>query len=228
MTAGLSISVATTPISRIKVQQQLSGTLLLPTVRDVTRSRTLYVGYRMTALFEASRGVYMMSYSALKQSFEHGLNSNSGGSSGGPSGGDDADSRVALPLFARTIAGAGANVITWGLMYPFETIRSVQQARAATLSASSPSSHGPVASAPSASSAAAAASAAPTKAAQRATTQRADLGVLASARSLVAEGGLARLYRGFGPTMLRAGPVAGIILPMFELVLPRLEALRER
>jgi hypothetical protein len=39
----------------------------------------------------------------------------------------------------------------------------------------------------------------------------------------VREGGVQRLYRGWLLTILRAGPVAGIILPSFEIVLPWLE-----
>ena len=48
-------------------------------------------------------------------------------------------------------------------------------------------------------------------------------GALSCALALVREGGVVRLYRGFLATMLRAGPVAGIILPCFELILPWLE-----
>ncbi len=44
-------------------------------------------------------------------------------------------------------------------------------------------------------------------------------GTFACGRALVAEGGIRRLYRGYGYTLLRAGPVAGIILPAFELLL---------
>lgn len=48
-------------------------------------------------------------------------------------------------------------------------------------------------------------------------------GLIASARALVAEGGVARLYRGIGFTLLRAGPVSGVILPLFDIVLAALE-----
>ena len=43
-------------------------------------------------------------------------------------------------------------------------------------------------------------------------------------RALLREDGPARLYRGYALTILRAGPVAGVILPTFEVVLPYLEA----
>jgi len=48
-------------------------------------------------------------------------------------------------------------------------------------------------------------------------------GALECARRLHAEGGVRRFYRGFWPTMLRAGPVAGAIMPTFELTLAWLE-----
>lgn len=48
---------------------------------------------------------------------------------------------------------------------------------------------------------------------------------MATARALLSEGGLSRLYRGIGYAVLRAGPVAAVIMPCFELVLPRLEEL---
>ena len=53
-------------------------------------------------------------------------------------------------------------------------------------------------------------------------------GTIECARRLHAEGGVLRFYRGFWPTMLRAGPVAGVILPAFELTLAWLERCRYR
>jgi len=50
-------------------------------------------------------------------------------------------------------------------------------------------------------------------------------GVLASLRAMVREGGVARLYRGFGLTLLRAGPVSGVLLPLFDVTLAALERL---
>jgi hypothetical protein len=96
---------------------------------------------------------------------------------------------AALPLWARVAAGASANVVSWGVMYPVELVRNVQQAHAA---------------------------ADPTGA-------RSPPSALTCVRELVREGGVQRLYRGWLLTILRAGPVAGIILPSFEIVLPWLE-----
>jgi len=50
------------------------------------------------------------------------------------------------------------------------------------------------------------------------------LGLLRSAAALVREAGIGRLYRGFGFTLLRAGPVAGVIMPVFDLLLAAFES----
>ena len=49
-------------------------------------------------------------------------------------------------------------------------------------------------------------------------------GMLECARMLVREGGVARLYRGCGFTLLRAGPVAGVLLPLFDIMLAALDS----
>ena len=55
------------------------------------------------------------------------------------------------------------------------------------------------------------------------TAEAGHLGLIESGRSLVATGGIKRLYRGYLPAVLRAGPVAGVVLPLFELSLGWLE-----
>ena len=50
-------------------------------------------------------------------------------------------------------------------------------------------------------------------------------GVLTCLKAMVDEGGIARLYRGFGLTLLRAGPVSGVLLPLFDITLAALEKL---
>ena len=43
---------------------------------------------------------------------------------------------------------------------------------------------------------------------------------------LYRDGGVGRFYRGLGFTVLRAGPVAGVLLPTFDLTLYFLRQLR--
>jgi solute carrier family 25 carnitine/acylcarnitine transporter 20/29 len=51
----------------------------------------------------------------------------------------------------------------------------------------------------------------------------AHLGFFGVGRALLAQGGVQRLYRGLGVTLLRAGPVSAVILPLFDLTLGVLE-----
>lgn len=181
--AGLAISLITCPLSRLKVAQQLTGAAFWPTARAAVIDGSLYAGWAPNAAFEASRGLYLVVYSLLKQSSRAWLAARPSKTACEPS---------PLPLWARSVAGAGANVVTWSIMYPVDVVRSVQQ------------SAWPVA-------------------AGRNRRGGGRAGALCCARQLYAEGGLTRLYRGFWPTILRAGPVAGIILPLFELTLAQLE-----
>ena len=167
---GLTITFVTTPLSRIKVQQQLSGASAVATVQSIGSWRSLYAGFSMSSLFEASRGLYMFSYCVIKRRLEVYCDANSDG---------------VLPLWARTVAGASANVVTWGVMYPVESIRTFQQAEAAA--------------------------------------GKTPLDAHTCLRQMLEEGGVRRLYRGYLLTIVRAGPVAGVILPCFEVVLPWLE-----
>ena len=107
-----------------------------------------------------------------------------------------ASAGTALPMWARLLAGAGANIINFSFWYPLNTVLLVQQSELPTglrLKYGSPAFAEP------------------------------PRGLLHTGQALLAEGGSARLYRGFGYAMLRAGPVAAVIMPCFEIVLPWLE-----
>ena len=147
---------------------------------------SLYRAYPTAALWESTRGSYMLLYALLKRA-QH------------PA---DAPDR-ALPLWSRLLAGGGANVLNIACWYPLNTVLHVQQSELPPGLA--PTSGSPTSGPPPGSRHAA-----------------------ATARALLAEGGLPRLYRGIGYALLRAGPVAAVIMPSFELVLPRLERLTAR
>lgn len=105
----------------------------------------------------------------------------------------------ALPTWARFFAGGGANVLNIGLWYPLNTCLHYEQS---DLPVSLRRQVG---------------------AGVQPGPQAGSRGLQATARRLLAEGGVARFYRGFAYAMLRAGPVAAVIMPCFELVLPWLE-----
>lgn len=48
--------------------------------------------------------------------------------------------------------------------------------------------------------------------------------VLATARATFAEGGVLAFYRGISMTLLRAAPVAGVVLPVYDAVHAQLRA----
>lgn len=185
-TGGLAISVISSPLNRIKVQQQLGGQSFGTTARAIAAGGTLYHGFGLTCAFELSRGFYMVAYTLLKRIMERA----------------DRSKGTTLPVWARTVAGAGANVLVWALVYPLDVVRSVQQAAPPRLTA-------PVAVA--------------TTTAPLSSPVAVPRTALECARALVAEAGWVRLYRGYAVTMVRAGPVAGIILPTFEVVLAALD-----
>jgi solute carrier family 25 carnitine/acylcarnitine transporter 20/29 len=110
--AGLAITPVTAPLNRIKVLQQMHGGTMWATARAVRATRTMYVGSLATALIESSRGIYIVAYELLKRRVH------------AASGRSDPK----LPLWMKSVAGAGANVVSWSVVYPFDVIRSVQQA----------------------------------------------------------------------------------------------------
>ena len=167
--AGLFMAPWLTLVNRIKVQQQLTGQSFLGTARSIRSGSALFTGLPLTFAFESTRGGYMVVYTLMKQALTK-----------------EGDNPT---LWARTMAGAGANVVAWSIIYPLDVVRNVQMAH----SAANPEVKAP--------------------------------NCVSCLRALLNEGGVSRLYRGYLFTMLRAGPVAGVILPTFEVVLPHLERL---
>ena len=89
---GLAVSVVTCPLSRVKILQQLTGARFFVGVRHCLESRTLFHAYPTAALWESTRGSYMVLYALLKRAQQ-----------------PEAPDR-ALPLWSRLLAGGGANV----------------------------------------------------------------------------------------------------------------------
>jgi len=176
--AGLCIAPITCPIQRVKIMQQLNGTSLLATVRVLTKERSLYRGFPASALFEATRCLYMISYEIFKRTLR--------GRAISPEAPHGGGEERPLSLGRRVLAGSAANVVTWSVIYPIDVVKTVQQAQAGTCRASNASLQNCV-------------------------------------RRLFAEGGYSRFYRGFVYTLIRAGPVAGVLLPLFDISLATLQ-----
>ena len=184
---GLCASSVTCPLSRVKILQQLTPDLsFVAGMRYCLQSGTVFRAYPTAALWESTRGSYMVIYALLKRAQQP-----------PPSPNSRVDGE--LPLWSRLIAGGGANVLNIGVWYPLNTVLHVQQSEL------------------------------PPDLARKVGAPPAEpRGMLATARGLLSEDGVRRLYRGFGYAVLRAGPVAAVILPCFEVVLPRLEQMTSR
>lgn len=187
-TCGLCSSLITCPLSRVKVLQQLTGASFVHTTRGAVASGTLFRALPTAALWESTRGSYMVLYALLKRAL----------SPSAPSSPSAAE--PPLPLWARIAAGGGANVLNMGFWYPLNTVLNVQQSEVPA----------PLA----------------TASVQPAAASRAGSGLWATALSMLSDGGVARFYRGYSYTLIRAGPVAAAIMPTFEILLPWLERLR--
>lgn len=108
---GLVISTLTCPQTRVKVVQQLHGGPFLGTAAALARERSLYRGFGAEALFNGSSGPYLVFYVQLKRALAEalGMDKTRGSRAENSGGADD----VSLPLWARSLAGAGANIFTW-------------------------------------------------------------------------------------------------------------------
>jgi len=107
--AGAGVSIVTSPFSTLKVQQQALGEGLLATASRLVQAegpRGLFRGFGAHfAADSVGRGVYMMAYESIKRSFA--------GRSSDP-----------LPYAPRLVAGAGAGMSSWLVIYPLDVIRS--------------------------------------------------------------------------------------------------------
>ena len=88
---GLAVSVVTCPLSRVKVLQQLTGASFVVSARRCLKSHSLLRAYPTAALWESTRGSYMVLYALLKRTQQ-----------------PEVPDRV-LPLWSRLLAGGGAN-----------------------------------------------------------------------------------------------------------------------
>ena len=205
-TCGVCVAFITCPLSRVKVLQQLTGQPLQHAARGAIASGTLYRGLPTAILWESTRGSYMVLYALLKRHLQPAAPATPVFRPGPAEG---AAAPPPLPLWARALAGGGANVINFGFWYPLNTVWNVQQSevpaglRIRWLVSQGAPCHGRR----------------PPRARLRRRRRRPSLCDGASdARG--------RWHGTFLPRLcaiVRAGPVAAVIMPCFEILLPRLE-----
>jgi solute carrier family 25 carnitine/acylcarnitine transporter 20/29 len=160
--AGTFISVLTTPIGLIKVQQQtISNTGVISCFQQIYGKhgiRGLYRGFGPMIIMESyGRGVYLWTYEFVKSRL--GNNGNE------------------LLIWHRIVAAASAGMFSWLVVYPLDVIKSkVQTDISRQLYKSS----------------------------------------WDCCKQTWKEGGINALTRGIGFTLLRAAPVASVVLPIYE------------
>ena len=107
---GLSISLITCPLSRVKILQQLTGVSFNSAVRLALRAARSIMHIPPRPCGEHSR-TYMVWYAVLKQApTSNGILPTCG-----------------FTTWARMFAGGGANVINFAVWYPLNTVLHVQQ-----------------------------------------------------------------------------------------------------
>ena len=128
-TCGACVSLVTCPLSRVKVLQMLTGASFATATQSAVADGTLFRALPTACLWESTRGSYMVIYALCKRALQP-----------APS---PAGAEAALPLWARVLAAGGANVLNLGLLYPLNTVLSVQQSeRPVSLAAASGGSTG--------------------------------------------------------------------------------------
>ena len=131
--AGIAMSVLTTPQHRIKILQQsagggsgISSKRVPASVVQLARTlglRGLYVGWGLTALCESLRGVYMMTYVATLRRLE--------AASPRPAVqlSSSAPGTPPASLANRALAGALAGIVGWACIFPIDSVKTVLMAQ---------------------------------------------------------------------------------------------------
>ena len=198
--SGLATAFLSTPMDWVKVQAQLRGSTALLVLQEVMRLQpgALMNGHVMNCLRE---GVFTCIYLGLYDRLRANIVDSS------PASSSSLSLSPPPPLHLVGLASATTGALAWVAAYPFDSVKSVQQAQAPTttggkLSSSSSSSS----------------SEAPAGQQRRAT-------VRGALRFLLQSGGARALYRGCGASTGRAGLVTASRLVAYEAILGYCESL---
>lgn len=163
---GTVMSVLTSPLFVVKTKQQVMTWKFQRTIRDTWRhgAKGFFVGFGPHFINETvGRAAYFGTYEVVKRHL--------------------AKEGESATLTDRMIAACSSGIVCWGIIFPFDVLRSRLYQRAILMD-----------------------------------------GNAGSAWELTKsmyqhQGGLRPFYRGFGVTVLRAGPVAAAVLPVYDTTL---------
>ena len=191
---GVLTAPVTAPMQRQKLVQQLQmNTSIVETLKRLVANGGVISLFRGLGLHCALEGIgsgaYLVAYAAAKAVLCAQPVSTSSGSGSAPPPPDS--------LLRRVLCGMTAGIAGWLSIYPLDVLRS------RIMSAVPPSIAAPDAAADGAS---------------RALAPRSNLYSMVSdaMRETYANGGMRGFYRGLGFTLLRAAPVAGVVLPVYD------------
>jgi hypothetical protein len=120
-----------------------------------------------------------------------------------------------VPLHERMACAACAGILSWSVVFPFDSLRSRMFAREPPLQHAVAAAAGSVGHGPHDSTAAVWWSSSP---------RRFQLASWYMARHMYREGGWKAFYRGYAVTVVRSGPVAAAVLPIYDLTLAYLSS----
>ena len=199
--AGAVLAFFTSPMLIIKTQQQTVPGLTFQQALKQTmmrQRRRMFVGFAPHFLAETGgRAVYFCSYEALKRSFlvQQQQQAEYGDAFASSS---SSATTTTCSLHQRMISAALSGILCWSLIFPLDALRCRMYAQQSVTSATNTTSSS-------------------SSSLSRNTVQMAQ-------HMYQTGGGIKAFYHGFGVTVVRAGPVAAAVLPVYDWALEQLSS----
>jgi len=199
--SGTATAVVTAPLILIKTHQQITGSSFQQALQSLSMMKgCMRAGFLPHLVCETfGRSVYYATYETMKRTFSSRMN-NASSTSNTTTG----QSHDAVSLGQRMVCAASSGIICWSLIFPLDSLRSRVYSEFVVGNNNTTASG------------AIRASSSTTR------SNRSSSSLLVQMiRKMYNE---QSFYRGFRVTVLRAGPVAAVVLPVYDLVLDTLSS----
>lgn len=199
--SGMTIACITAPLVMIKTNQQITGNSFRQALeQSLFRQGRLNLsagaaGFLPHLIGESvGRSIYYFTYEGLKRSWAAAKNNDSGNTINNKNN-NNKELNTSISLQERIACAAMSGITCWAAIFPVDALRNRLYAAAAAVSQHTPSG-------------------------EPMTTSSRQL-LIGTIRQMRQE---RAFYRGFGVTVLRAGPVAAAVLPVYDLTLETLSS----